>query len=129
MRYSLLIRDIFIDESHGDNITDAQQFYRVKTLSRATNDPGELYPVLLALLDQHWDGSGVRAVSVGVDMLQFRETVQLSLFTNVPARTRLYETVDEIRARYGETSIMRAVSLTRAGQLRERSRRIGGHYA
>ncbi|GMA59440.1 hypothetical protein GCM10025858_39440 [Alicyclobacillus sacchari] len=104
-------------------------FYRAKTLPRATNDPGELYPVLLALLDQHWDGSGVRAVSVSVDMLQFRETVQLSLFENVLARTRLYETVDEIRARYGKTSIMRAVSLTRAGQLRERSMRIGGHYS
>ncbi|WP_206832705.1 DNA polymerase IV [Alicyclobacillus fructus] len=104
-------------------------FYRAKTLPRATNDPAELYPVLLALLGQHWDGSGVRAVSVGVDMLQFRETVQLSLFENVPARTRLYETIDEIRARFGETSIMRAVSLTRAGQLRERSLRIGGHYA
>lgn len=105
-------------------------FYRARTLPRHTDDPRELYPILLALLDQHWDGyTGVRAVCVAVDMLQLEETMQLSLFDNVPERKALYSTIDEIRDRFGEASIMRAASLTRAGQLKERSQKIGGHFA
>ncbi|GMA65684.1 DNA polymerase IV (plasmid) [Alicyclobacillus fastidiosus] len=105
-------------------------FWRAKTLSRHTNSPEELYPELLALLDRYWDTrSGVRAVSVAVDMLHFTDAIQLSLFDDVPKRKQLYTTVDEIHERFGETALMRAVSLTKAGQLRDRSRRIGGHYA
>ncbi len=105
-------------------------FWRAKTLTRYTDSPDELFPELLSLLDKHWDGfMGVRAVSVGVDMLEFSDGVQLSLLEDVPKRNELYRTVDQIRERFGETSLMRAVSLTRAGQLRDRSGKIGGHYA
>jgi DNA polymerase-4 len=36
--------------------------------------------------------------------------------------------MDDIRARYGQDAILRAVSLLGAGQARERARKIGGHY-
>ncbi|PWI56708.1 DNA polymerase IV [Sulfoacidibacillus thermotolerans] len=105
-------------------------FWRMRTLPQHTNTPEELYPELLRLLDQHWDGvTGVRAVSVGVDQLQFTEALQLSFFVDIPKRKGLYETVDQIHERFGETSLIRAVSLTKAGQLRDRSEKIGGHYA
>lgn len=104
-------------------------FYKAKTLTRHTDDPKELYPVLLALLDQHWDRTGVRAVAVAVDMLTITDTIQLSLLDDVPKRSALYQTVDDLRDRFGETSIMRAVSLTSAGQIKDRSKKIGGHYA
>lgn len=104
-------------------------FYRAKTLPIHTDDPAELYPVLLHLLDQHWDRSGVRAVAVAADMLQIKENMQLSLFEDVPKRKALYETIDNIRERFGETSLMRAVSLKAAGQIKDRSAKIGGHYA
>ncbi|MBX6395988.1 MAG: DNA polymerase IV, partial [Alicyclobacillaceae bacterium] len=41
---------------------------------------------------------------------------------------RLSEVYDQVRTRFGETSLMRAASLLPAGQLRDRSRKIGGHY-
>jgi len=106
-------------------------FWKAKTLPLHTDSPEDLYPELLALLDRHWDGyTGVRAVSVGVDMLQFAgEVLQLSLFDDVPKRSELYAAVDGIHERFGETSLMRAVSLTKAGQLRDRSEKIGGHFA
>ncbi|GGI98220.1 DNA polymerase IV 2 [Alicyclobacillus cellulosilyticus] len=104
-------------------------FYRAKTLPWPTNRPEELYPTLLALLDRHWDGRGVRAVSVSLDMLTWENSLQLSLFADVPRRTRYWRTVDEIRARFGETAVMRASSLLPAGQIRERARKIGGHWA
>lgn len=105
-------------------------FWKARTLSKYTDDPEQLYPVLLALLDQHWDGStGVRAICVGVDKLQFDDTIQLSFFDNVPQRKELYAAVDQIHERFGETALMRAVSLTKAGQLRDRKHKIGGHDA
>ncbi len=106
-------------------------FWKAKTLTTPADSPEQLYPELLSLLDKHWDGyTGVRAVSVGVDMLQFSsDATQLSLFDDVPKRDELYRVVDRIHERFGETSLMRAVSLTKAGQLRDRSGKIGGHYA
>ncbi|KPV43166.1 DNA polymerase IV [Alicyclobacillus ferrooxydans] len=106
-------------------------FWKAKTLTTHADCPEQLYPELLSLLDKHWDGyTGVRAVSVGVDMLQFSsDATQLSLFDDVPKRDELYRAVDRIHERFGETSLMRAVSLTKAGQLRDRSSKIGGHYA
>ncbi len=104
-------------------------FWKAKTLSRHTDSSAELYPELLALFKRWWDGRGVRAVSVGVDMLEFSGATQLSLFDDVPKRQGLYQAVDRIHEHFGETSLMRAVSLTSAGQLRDRSKKIGGHYA
>jgi len=47
-------------------------FWKAKTLYWHTDAQDELHPDLLALLDRHWDEfTGVRAVCVGVDMLQF----------------------------------------------------------
>ncbi|WP_245543362.1 DinB/UmuC family translesion DNA polymerase [Kyrpidia tusciae] len=103
-------------------------FSRTKTLGRAFNAAEDFYPHVIQLLDRWWDGSGVRAVSVGVDLLEPEsDTMQLSLFKDVAKRRRLSEAYDQVRARFGETSIMRASSLLPAGQLRDRSQKIGGH--
>ncbi len=104
-------------------------FFKAKTLSYYTNAPEDLYEALLALFDRHWDGRGVRAVCIAVDQLRTEDTMQLNLFADVPKRKQLYAVLDELHERYGETSVMRAVSLTPAGQLRDRSHKIGGHFA
>ena len=87
-----------------------------------------LYPVLLALLDRHWNGSGVRVVGVSLDDLRSAKTLQLSLFEDTERIRELTRTIDEIRERYGETAIIRASSLTKAGQIMDRSHKIGGHW-
>ncbi|MFC4768761.1 DNA polymerase IV [Effusibacillus consociatus] len=103
-------------------------FYKAKTLNFCSNESHDLYPFLLELLDKWWTGDGVRAVSVSLDLLQKSDALQLSLFEDVIKRNSLSKTVDDIRTKYGETSIMRAVSLQEAGQLLDRSKKIGGHY-
>ncbi|MCY9503097.1 DNA polymerase IV, partial [Paenibacillus larvae] len=40
----------------------------------------------------------------------------------------LEKALDGIKDRFGNASIMRAVSLTAAGQAKDRSMKIGGHY-
>lgn len=104
-------------------------FWRAKTLAFPTDAVEVLYPEILGLLDRWWDGTGVRAITVGVDLLEFHHSVQLSLFDDPVKRRALYGVLDRIHERFGETSVMRGVSLTDAGQLRERSQKIGGHYA
>ncbi len=104
-------------------------FYRSKTLPETTDETAEIYPYALGLLGRHWDGSGVRAIGVSLDLLE-KDTgaVQLSLLEDRGRRRRLTETVDQIRLQHGETALMRATSLLRAGQLRDRSKKIGGHF-
>jgi DNA polymerase-4/DNA polymerase V len=104
-------------------------FYRTRTIPEATDDANDLYPHVLALLDRHWKGEPVRAVSVSLDLLEVNDgTVQMSLFENRAKKRQLTATLDRIRLRYGQTALMRAVSLLPAGQIRDRSRKIGGHY-
>ncbi|MFD1677827.1 DNA polymerase IV [Alicyclobacillus fodiniaquatilis] len=102
-------------------------FYRAKTLDFCSNQPVDLYPVLLSLLDKWWHGEPVRAVSISLDMLQKSESIQLSLIEDRGKRDVLARTIDDIHDTYGETSLFRAVSLTNAGQLLDRSQKIGGH--
>ncbi|MDP9729300.1 DNA polymerase IV [Alicyclobacillus tolerans] len=104
-------------------------FFRAKTLPRPTNRSEQLYPILLSLLDTHWDGSGVRAVSVSLDLLTEESGTQLDLFENVPRRQQLWRTVDHLHATFGETSIIRTSSLLPAGQKHTRAVKIGGHFA
>lgn len=102
-------------------------FYKARTLDVISDQPLELYPYLLALLSQWWHGEPVRAVSVSLDMLQHSDSLQLSLIDDNRKRDTLVKTLDQIHERYGETSVFRAVSLTKAGQLMERSKKVGGH--
>ncbi|BCJ86742.1 DNA polymerase IV 2 [Effusibacillus dendaii] len=103
-------------------------FYKAKTVDFYSDEANEWYPVLLQLLDRWWMGDGVRAVSVSLDLLQNTNALQLSLFNDAVKQNRLSRAVDDIRTKYGEISIMRAVSLGKAGQFKERSKKIGGHY-
>jgi len=40
----------------------------------------------------------------------------------------LEKATDWIKRKYGDDAIIRAVSLTAAGQAKDRARKIGGHY-
>jgi DNA polymerase-4 len=40
----------------------------------------------------------------------------------------LAHTMDKIKLKYGDAAIMRAVSVSNAGQAKDRSNKIGGNY-
>lgn len=104
-------------------------FYRARTLDRHMDHAQDLYPHLLALLDEWWRGEGVRAITVSLDELTPARSLQISLTEDVVKRDALTRAIDEIHMRFGETSLLRAASLGPGSQLVERSRKIGGHYA
>lgn len=94
-----------------------------------TNVTNSVFATVLEIFNKYWDGLPVRRVGVGIAQLVPDSQYQLSWLD--PDRERmiaLEKTTDAIKMKYGETSIMRAVSVTEAGQTLRRSEMIGGHY-
>jgi len=70
----------------------------------------------------------VRRVGVALSQLVSDKEYQLTLFDSAEKYRALERATDSIKNRFGEAAILRAVSLTSAGQARDRAAKIGGHY-
>lgn len=103
-------------------------FHRQMKLLDPTYLTDDVYRIASELLQSHWDGSPIRSIGVTLSGLVSDEEYQMTLFDNREARIALARITDSIKARYGNTAIMRASSLTPAGQAQDRERKIGGHY-
>ena len=103
-------------------------FYRQMKMPIATNITKHVYETAKQLFERYWDGSPVRKVAVTLSSLVSDREYQLTLFDDRERLGRLERTVDAIRDRFGDTAVMRAASVTEAGQAKRRSIMIGGHY-
>lgn len=84
------------------------------TLFSATNITNEIYRASAMLFEELWDGNTIRKLGVHVSkIIENCGMRQLDLFsmTNYEKYERLEKSVDEIRNRFGEKSIMRATYL------------------
>ncbi len=113
----------------GANFDIPSGFYRQMTLSHPTNFASELYDAACKLFEKHWDGLPVRALSVGLSQLSSQDEYQLDLFRDDKKERALSDVMDAIKEKYGTAAIVRAASLTAAGQAKDRSKKIGGHYS
>ncbi|MEK4403946.1 UV damage repair protein UvrX [Sporosarcina sp. FSL K6-6792] len=103
-------------------------FRRSRTIVEATNDTMKIYNVCKELLNENHGNQAVRQVTVSITKLEDERSMQLSLFDTKKWQVRkLGTTMDTIRTRYGDTAILRAVSLTNAGTSIKRSTLVGGH--
>ncbi len=103
-------------------------FYRQMKMSEPTNVTNQVYAAAVKLFRQHWEGVPVRKVAIGLSQLANEEEYQLSLFDQRDRFRELEKTTDALKLKYGNTAIMRAVSVTEAGQAKDRAGKIGGHY-
>lgn len=98
------------------SITD-DTFHRVShqgMMFCATNTTAELYRFACGLLDRLWDGmTPIRQIGVHASHITTELSIQYNLFDGdrYERMGKLDETVDQIRDRYGEDSIMRACFL------------------
>ncbi|WP_027724395.1 UV damage repair protein UvrX [Tuberibacillus calidus] len=114
----------------GYSKTDGGGFYRSKTMARSTNVTMEIYRACLDLFDTFYRGQTVRKLSVTLSNVTDDTNVQLEWFDDgYEKRRRLGYAMDRIREKYGSTSLLRAVSYTKGGTARERSKLLGGHKA
>lgn len=96
----------------------------------ATNHSQEIAVYLLHIFQRYYDGQIVRSISVHCGQLVCGDGVQLNLFTDAITQDRHLKVdyiVDQIRRKYGFTSIVHAASLTEGGRAIARSSLVGGH--
>ncbi|GKS10105.1 hypothetical protein YDYSY3_11050 [Paenibacillus chitinolyticus] len=103
-------------------------FYRQMKLADPTQLTDTVYETAQLLFRKHWDGLPVRKVGVTLGDLVPDDQYQLLMFGDEERKIALERATDTIRQRFGSTAIMRAVSATPAGQAKDRSHKIGGHY-
>ncbi|WNQ11924.1 DNA polymerase IV [Paenibacillus aurantius] len=103
-------------------------FSRQKKIEDPTNLSSEMFKAVKELFHRHWDGLPVRRVSVNLSQLSDDSIVQLSFFQDNEKQLRIEQTMDRIKDRFGDMAVLRASSLTAAGQAKDRAAKIGGHY-
>lgn len=103
-------------------------FSRQVKLPDPTNVTIDFYSAAKALFHKHWDGLPIRRLGVSLSDLSDANIYQLSLFEDTEKKRALDKVMDDIKDRFGEISILRASSLTTAGQAIDRAAKIGGHY-
>lgn len=104
-------------------------FSRQKRLPEPSAAAAAVYPQVLKLFRLHWDGRPIRAVGLSLGGLVERRPVQLSLVGDRERQEALNRAADDIRERFGKTSLFRAASLTSGAQLFHSAGKIGGHEA
>lgn len=112
----------------GANFDRPAGFYRQMKLPLVTNHGADICRAARGLFRRYWDGLPVRSVGVTLTGLVPEGEYQVDLFRDREAEMRLDHAIDAIKNRYGAAAIMRAASITPAGQARERAAKIGGHY-
>jgi DNA polymerase-4 len=103
-------------------------FFRQMRMPDPSNLAEDLYNVTKIIIDRHWDKQPVRKVGITLSDLVSDEEYQYVLFGDRENKMKLAHTMDKIKMRYGDTAIMRAISVSEAGQAKDRSKKIGGHY-
>ncbi len=103
-------------------------FSRQMKMADPTNVTDEVYKTARTLFRRHWDRHPIRRIGIALTDLVSDAQYQLSLFGDREKKMALEHTTDSIKNKFGNTAIMRAVSLTEAGQARDRAQKIGGHY-
>ncbi|MGO4500070.1 DNA polymerase IV [Paenibacillus sp. 2RAB27] len=103
-------------------------FSRQMKMPDPTNNTNAVYEAVKILFYRYWDKMPVRRVGVTLSNLVDDEGYQLTLFEDQVKSRALDKVTDKIKDRYGSAAIVRASSLTTAGQAADRSMKIGGHY-
>ena len=103
-------------------------FHRQMKLSSPTNFDMDIFRPACRLFQKYWDGSPIRSVGVTLSQLQPANHYQLNLFDFQLKKENINKALDVVYAKYGPTAIIRASSLTEAGQAYHRAEKIGGHY-
>jgi DNA polymerase IV len=113
----------------GADFDHPSGFSRQKKLPEATANALVIYPTVLKLFRQHWDRLPLRAVGISLSGLTDYHQLRLPFSPRDAQEERLIRTADQVRERFGKTSLFRASSLGPGAQLLQRAGKIGGHDA
>ncbi|KRE48412.1 DNA polymerase IV [Paenibacillus sp. Soil724D2] len=103
-------------------------FSQQRKMPMNTNHTLKVYNSVREIFRRNWNGLPVRKVGVTLGTLAEEDVTQLDLFEDVTKLRELDRVVDGIKDRFGNTAIIRASSLMKAGLATDRAGKIGGHY-
>lgn len=104
-------------------------FNRQMKMVDPTNVTNQVYRAAVELLLKHWDGLPIRRVGISLSQFSSDDEYQISLFDQDREKARALERVtDLLKQKHGDSIIVRAASVSPAGQASDRSMKIGGHF-
>ncbi|MEC0229272.1 DNA polymerase IV [Paenibacillus alba] len=103
-------------------------FSRQMKMPDPTNHTRTVFEAVKQLFYKFWDTMPVRRAGVMLSQFVEDHTYQLTLFEDQIKARALEKVTDSIKDRYGNAAIVRASSMTTAGQAQTRALKIGGHY-
>ena len=95
-----------------------------------TNISHDIVKILLNIFRNNWEKEAVRTISVSLSRLGEDKSMQLSMLEPVELqlkRHKLDSVIDDIRKKYGFTSLVKASSLAKGATAIQRSKLVGGH--
>lgn len=97
--------------SIGIKYSDFSYISRQKKIILSTNSTDFIYKNICNLFDKTWNNNPIRQLGVSVSNLEFGTIKQISIFDNtiINKSSNLDKTIDTIRKKYGDTSIIRGV--------------------
>ncbi len=113
--------DIFENKRNG--------FSKSHKLSRASNSTSELFENFCHLFLSNWMDEPVRQINISCNDLIISSHVQLNLFSMQQdiRQKKIDLVIDNIRNKYGKTSVFRAYNLMHGSTFLQRSGFVGGH--
>ncbi|MFC5449052.1 DNA polymerase IV [Paenibacillus aestuarii] len=109
--------------------TVTRGFSRQMTIPSPTCLEHHVVSAARELFQKNWNGDPLTHLAVDLSQLTDDSTYQLDLFEDIERNLRLAKAQDSIKDRFGSASILRASSLLKTAQAKERAIMIGGHYA
>lgn len=113
----------------GADYDNSSGFNRQMKMDDPSNVTNQVYRAAVQLVSKHWEGHPVRKVGVSLSKLLPDDQYQTSLFDlDREKNMALEKATDALKRKYGDTIILRAASVSPAGQALHRAEKIGGHY-
>jgi len=106
-----------------------QQYGKSMSLLKLSNDNNELFMAFMNVFKSFPLKDPLRQIHLAVGNVKNADFEQISLFDEMNGQDqgKLWQTLDQIHARFGKDKLMRANALTRSSTYLRRVNQIGGH--
>lgn len=113
------------------SIDDAKGFSHQVQLMQPTDLTSEIYNSLMYLFNKYCLDKPIRQIGISLGKLSDAQLKQISLFDledkNYQEEKNELSAIDQIKEQYGDNSVLRMSSLSKASTAKERHNQIGGH--
>ncbi len=105
-------------------------FYHTMKLDNPTDNSEIISKTCFNIFDSYYENYPVRKVSVSISNLRDKSNLQLNLFENYEKsiiEDNYNKSIDDINAKFGKNTILKASSLLKDSTIIDRNKKIGGH--